>query len=88
MTGSKPCAFCALIAGNTYYTRQSASSAYHTHCQCVPVPIFGRQSFPTGLEEDLNTYRDLYLEAAAAGGTDKDIESRFFAAFNARFKTS
>ena len=104
VTSGNPCNFCAMVAANTYNSVESASqssgtrtraknpqppkSRYHSHCRCTVVPIFTASSWPAGYKAQASDYNDLYQEVSRAGGTAKEKEERFFAAFNARFKSS
>lgn len=104
VTSGKPCAFCAMIAGNTYRSVESASqssgfrtratnpqppkSRYHASCRCTVVPIFTAQSWPDGYKAKASDYSSLWTETAKAGGSAKEKQDRFFEAFNAQYKTS
>lgn len=104
VTSSSPCPFCAMVAQNTYRSVESASqssgtrkrsanpqppkSRYHSHCRCTVVPIFSAASWPAGYKSKASDWAELYGETSAAGGTAKEKEQRFMAAFTARYNAS
>jgi hypothetical protein len=54
-TSGRPCSFCAMLEsrGAVYKTAISAGFEAHNHCQCVPVPVFDKDTIKLLRDSDL-----------------------------------
>jgi hypothetical protein len=75
--GSKPCAFCAMLAsrGAVYKSRKSAGDGhrYHDHCSCTVEPIFSAKSVMTPQSE---RYREIW-DSSTKGLSGSDAFNAF-----------
>lgn len=80
VTGGRPCAFCAMLAGRgfVYKSEATAGGEYHDGCGCTTEPVFSRDSTLPGRGQE---FRDLYREVADPGASSRDNVNAFRRAF-------
>jgi hypothetical protein len=64
VTGSEPCAFCAMISGRgPVYKAETVDFKAHSFCKCESEPVFSRDRMAQMSEQAIR-YKELYDEAA------------------------
>lgn len=92
VTASKPCAFCALLAGRgPVFKAETVDFRAHDHCSCAAEPHYPDSDWPGRGREFHDLYNRATKEAREAGdlrrGTSNDLLNAFRRAFEGQAAT-